>query len=246
MRLNLGRDKRLRIMARTKRGSGSSLVNRPRIVTRRGSISLQELTGSDRKKYPLEREEDLSEMVSMVLDGKSYREVALELRRRRQDRGEEYLLTEGMVKSDVEMALSEWQAANVGRVETVIARELAKLADMDRKLAEDYRGSHKVDAKSYASLRKMGMSHEEIMGMDFAGDQNIILARKVLQDQTLKILGVNKGALSDRGTKNYYNFEGMKPEDMLDMVRGLQDRRYQQVKGVEVPDAKEVGDGEGK
>ena len=229
-------------MGKVKKGSGSSRSSRPRIVTRRGSISLPELTGSQRKKYPMERQEDLSEMVSMVLDGKSYREVALELRRRRQDRGEEYMLTEGMVKADVEMALSEWQAANVGRVETVIARELAKLADMDRKLADDYRASHKIDAKSYASLRRQGLSQEEIMAMDFAGDQNIILARKVLQDQTLRILGVNKGALSDAGAKNYYKFEGMSQDAMLEMVRGLQDRRYQQVKGVDVQgeDVKDV------
>lgn len=92
------------------------------------------------------------------------------------------------------------------------------------------------------------MSHEDIMKMDFAGDQNIILARKVLMDQTLKILGVNKGALGDKGTKNYYKFEGMSEDAMLEMVRGLQDRRYRQVKGVDVQggDVKDVeGEKEG-
>lgn len=221
-------------MGRVKKGSGSSRNSRPKIVTKRGAITLPEVVGTRRVKYAMERQEDLAEMVSMVLDGKGYREVALELRRRRQERGEEYMLTESMVKSDVEMALAEWQAANVGKVETVIARELAKLSDMDRKLAEDYKASHKIDAKSYASLRRQGMTHEEIMSLDFAGDQNIILARKVLQDQTLRILGVNKGALQDGGTKNYYKFEGMSPEAALEMVRGLQDRRYRQVKGVDV------------
>ena len=243
-------------MGKVSKGSGSSLVKRPRVVSKKGGLTLREVTGVQRNKYPIDREEDLSEMVSMVLDGMSYREVAMRLRKKREARGEEYMLTEGMVKADVEMALGEWQAANVGKVEVVIARELAKLADMDRKLAEDFRASHKVDAKSYAALRKIGMSHDEIMGMDFAGDQNIVLARKVLMDQTLKILGVGKGALGDKGTKNYYNFEGMKPEDMLDMVRGLQDRRYAQVTGIEVKDVsgekvdsggsveKEVRDGE--
>lgn len=236
-------------MGKEEKGRGSSR-NRPRVkvVTKKGSLTLRDVTGVARTKYAAEREEDLSEMVSMVLDGKSYREVARVLRERRQSRGEDYMLTEGMVKTDVEMALGEWQSANVGKVEVVIARELAKLADMDRKLAEDYRASQKVDAKSYAALRRIGMSHEDIMSMDFAGDQNIILARKVLMDQTLKILGVNKGALGDNGTKNYYKFEGMSEDAMLEMVRGLQDRRYRQVKGVDVQggDVKDVeGEKEG-
>ena len=230
--------KRLKFMEKGENGGRNQRRPKVKVVTKKGSLTLRDVTGVARTKYAAEREEDLSEMVSMVLDGKSYREVARVLRERRQSRGEDYMLTEGMVKTDVEMALGEWQSANVGKVEVVIARELAKLA-------EDFKASHKVDAKSYAALRRIGMSHEEIMSMDFAGDQNIILARKVLMDQTLKILGVNKGALGDKGTKNYYKFEGMSEDAMLEMVRGLQDRRYRQVKGVDVQGG-EVKDVEGE
>ena len=82
------------------------------------------------------------------------------------------------------------------------------------------------------------MGHDEIMAMDFPGDANIIYTRKVLQDQMLKIMGV-KGMKADSGTKNYYNFEGMDKDAMLEVVRGLQDNRYRQVKGIEVK-AKDV------
>lgn len=223
-------------MGEVKRGSGSARVKRPRVVTKEGVLDLKSVTGSSRQMYPLERQEDLSEMVRLVLDGYSYADVARELSRRRWEKGEEYYLTASMVKADVDGALKEWREANAGEAEKVISRALAKCAVMDRRLAEDYERSRKADGKITAALLKQGMSLEQIQGMEFAGNQDIILARKALMEQELKILGLGKGIVkSEGGTKNVYNFEGLAPEQMLDIVRGLQDRRYAEVKGVDVP-----------
>lgn len=230
-----------------KRGSGSSRM--PRVVSKAGVMSLQAVTGSSRQVYALERLEDLSEMVRLVLDGYSYADVAREMSRRRWDRGEEYYLTASMVRSDVEGALKEWREANAGEAEKVISRALAKCAVMDRRLAEDYERSRRADGKITAALLKQGLSMEEIGAMEFAGNQDIILARKALMDQELRILGLGRGVVKgDGGTKNVYNFEGMSSEQMLEIVRGLQDRKYAEVKGMPVVDVeseKEVsGDGE--
>lgn len=223
-------------MGEVKRGSGSARVKRPRVVTKEGVLDLKSVTGSSRQMYPLERQEDLSEMVRLVLDGYSYADVAKELSRRRWEKGEEYYLTASMVKADVDGALKEWRDANAGEAEKVISRALAKCAVMDRRLAEDYERSRRADGKITAALLKQGLSLEEIQTMEFAGNPDIILARKALMEQELKILGLGKGVVkSEGGTKNVYNFEGMSPDQMLEIVRGLQDRRYAEVKGVSAP-----------
>ena len=60
-------------MGNEEKGRGSSR-NRPKVkvVTKKGSLTLRDVPGVARTKYAAEREEDLSEMVSMVLNGKSY------------------------------------------------------------------------------------------------------------------------------------------------------------------------------
>ena len=223
-------------MARETKGRGSSRVSRPRVLTKEGVLDLKSVVGSNRQMYPLERQEDLSEMVRLVLDGYTFADVAKELSRRRWDKGEECYYSAAMVRADVEGALKEWREANAGEAEKVISRALAKCAVMDRRLAEDYEKSRKADGKVTAALLKQGVSLEEIRKMEFAGNPDIILARKALMEQELKILGLNKGAVkSEGGSKNVYNFEGLSPDQMLEIVRGLQDRKYAEVKGVDVP-----------
>lgn len=224
-------------MVEKAKGSGSTRRSRrPKIITREGTLSLRDITGSNRQMYPIERQEDLSEMVRLVLDGYTFADVAKELSRRRWDKGEEYYLTASMVKADVETALKDWREQNAGEAEKVISRALAKCAVMDRRLAEDYEKSRKADGKITAALLKQGLTLDEIRQMEFAGNPDIILARKALMEQELKILGLGKGVVkSEGGTKNVYNFEGMSPDQMLEIVRGLQDRRYAEVKGVSAP-----------
>lgn len=196
------------------------------------------------RQYETYRELDRGRMVELVLSGKSYADVAKQLKAEREELGQEYGLTAMMVKLDVEGALEEWRATNYAELNRVVDREMMRLSRIGEELQSDYEKSKKADAKAMASMLRTlmgsGMSfadaRAEIDGMEFAGSPDIQRVRMENIQKRLKLAGAEEvGKKVNVGTNNNivnYNFKDVDATELKALARSLQDAKYSVEAGV--------------
>ena len=208
---------------------------------------------ADGREFGAIREYYAPKMVSMYLEGVSYGEIGEKIAKEYLDAGgrnRKFHMSAAMVKRDVTDAVYRWREENGMEVDERIARELARLEDMERKINADYAEAKKPDAKSYASMLKSlmagkgGMTYDQAKAViardlsNFAAGTDYQMARLQIQKQRLAILGIGVGAGARPGvgggqqqnvvggTVNNYNF-GAVPMDVLKEVAGkMQDAAY--------------------
>lgn len=221
------------------------VVKAPQVLTQSGRVTLASATGKAGM-YPVLRLEDTPRMVEMSLSGKSYKDIALILKKEKAEQGIEYNLSAAMVQRDVEAALVEYRASQFANTDKIVNTALAQLGDIYQNLDTDYQRSRKVDSKSAASMLRTligaGMTYEEakaeIDAMDFAGSADIQRAKMENITRRLNILGVNTAPTKSGATENNsqkaasivnYNIKAMDKDMLKNLVKQMQNDKYSQM-----------------
>ena len=191
------------------------------------------------KRNQIDRDKDIWFAVSEVAKGKSYREVAEELNKM----NDNYNLSGEMVRLDVDAAMVEWKKENMSNIDAYIAKELLRIEKIERKVQEDYEKSKTLRPNEYAALMKRGMTVDEIDEMyetrQLGGDPRYVEVLLHLQQQRMRLLGIDKGVDVAQQTIVNYNFGNLSDEALAKMADSLQDTKFE-----EAVEAEMVEDGQ--
>lgn len=186
--------------------------------------------GGRAKRGRLEKAADTWWMVKEVAKGKTYSEVAEEFNAQ----NEGYELTKWRVREAVEEAMVEWKRENIANIDAYIARDLLRIEEIERKVMDNFEISKSsLRPHDYAVLMKRGLSPEEIDEMyasrPMPGDPRYLEVLLHLQQQRLRLLGIDKGADVEQKTVVQYQFNGIGDEALSRMADMLQDGKYKEV-----------------
>lgn len=182
------------------------------------------------KRGRLEKAADTWWMVKEVAKGKTYSEVAEEFNAQ----NEGYQLTKYRVRDAVEEAMVEWKRENIANIDAYIARDLMRIEEIERKVMDNFELSKSsLRPNEYASLMKRGLSPDEIDEMyasrPMPGDPRYLEVLLHLQQQRLRLLGIDKGSDVEQKTVVQYQFNGIGDEALSRMADMLQDGKYKEV-----------------
>lgn len=175
------------------------------------------------KRNALGKAVDAHIVVREVAKGKTYQEVADMLNK---ENG--YSLSRTSVQRMVQEAIMEWKRENMGNIDAVIGRELARIEMLEDKVMEDYEKSKNLRAVDYAALLKRGFKIDEIDEMfkdKTPGNPQFIEAMLHCQMQKLKVLGIDKGYDVPTNTIVNYNFGALNEAQLAAMADKLQDAK---------------------
>lgn len=183
-----------------------------------------------RKRGKLEQCADTWWMVKEIAKGKTYTEVAEEFNAQ----NEGYQLTKYTVRDAVESAMVEWKKENMENIDAYIARDLLRIEEIERKVMDNFELSKSsLRPNEYASLMKRGMTPDEIDEMyssrPMPGDPRYLEVLLHLQQQRLRLLGIDKGSDIEQKTVVQYQFNGIGDEALSRMADMLQDGKYKEV-----------------
>lgn len=181
--------------------------------------------GNFRKRNMLDREKDAWFAVSELARGKTYREIAEELNAKNG-----YSLSHVQVWHDIEDVLVEWKRENMANIDAFIAKELARLEEIEAIVMRNFEKSKLPRPIEYAALIKRDMTPEEIDQMyeergGLAGNPAYLETLLHLQRQRLDLLGIRNGNDVPQQTIVNYNFGDTSLDDLARVADTLQDNK---------------------
>lgn len=185
--------------------------------------------GNNHNRNLIDREKDAWLAVSELARGKTYREIAQELNDKNG-----YHLSHIQVWHDIEEILVEWKRENMSNIDAFIAKELARLEEIESIVIKNFEKSKLPRPNEYASLMKRGMLPEEIDAMyeergGMAGDPRYLETLLHLQKQRLDLLGITHGNDVQQQTIVQYNFGDTNIEDLARLTDVLQDKKREEM-----------------
>lgn len=178
----------------------------------------------------LDREKDRWYAVKRVAQGATYQQVADEIH----ELNPEYTISGEGVRVEVEKALIDWKRENMGNIDAYIAKELWRINEIEKIVMTNFEMSKKgFSPKEYAALMKRGMTPDEIDEMykdrEMAGDPHYLDILLNLQNQRMRLLGINKGNDVASQTVINYQFNGIGDDALEKMADMLQDTKYAEI-----------------
>jgi hypothetical protein len=195
-------------------------AKRSQLVVRRGNNHNRNL---------IDREKDAWFAVGELAKGKTYREIAQELNDKNG-----YNLSHVQVWHDIEEILVEWKRENMANIDAFIAKELARLEEIESIVIKNFEKSKLPRPNEYASLMKRGMTAEEIDQMyeergGMAGDPRYLETLLHLQKQRMDLLGISHGTDVAQTSIVAYNFGNADLGDLAKLADALQDSKKQEL-----------------
>lgn len=184
----------------------------------------QLVVGGQGHRTELDREQDVWYAVAELAKGKSYREIAAALTEKKG-----YHIAFQQVYKDVQEVLVEWKRQNMENIDAYIAKDLARLEEIERIVLQNFEKSKLPRPNEYASLMKRGMTAEEIDEMyeergGMAGDPRYLETLLHLQRQRMDLLGIGRGNDVPQQTIINYGFNDVDLKDLVGVVDKLQDK----------------------
>lgn len=185
--------------------------------------------GNNHNRNLIDREKDAWFAVGELARGKTYREIAQELNERNG-----YNLSHVQVWHDIEEVLVEWKRENMANIDAFIAKELARLEEIESIVIKNFEKSKLPRPNEYASLMKRGMLPEEIDEMyesrgGMAGDPRYLETLLHLQKQRMDLLGISHGTDVAQNTIVQYNFGNADIDDLVKVADILQDNKKNEI-----------------
>ena len=189
----------------------------------------QLVVGGQGHRTELDREQDVWFAVAELAKGKSYREIASELT---ETKG--YHIAFQQVYKDVQEVLVEWKRENMANIDAYIAKDLARLEEIERIVLQNFEKSKLPRPNEYASLMKRGYTAEEIDQMyeergGMAGDPRYLETLLHLQRQRMDLLGIGRGNDVPQNTIVQYNFGDAGVEELSKIADALQDQHQKKI-----------------
>lgn len=189
----------------------------------------QLVVGGQGHRTELDREQDVWFAVAELAKGKSYREIASELTERKG-----YHIAFQQVYKDVQEVLVEWKRENMANIDAYIAKDLARLEEIERIVLQNFEKSKLPRPNEYASLMKRGYTAEEIDQMyeergGMAGDPRYLETLLHLQRQRMDLLGIGRGNDVPQNTIVQYNFGEAGVEELSKIADALQDQHQKKI-----------------
>lgn len=185
-------------------------------------------SGNGHKRNELDKTADMWFAVKELAKGKEYREIAEELKQRNG-----YSISYVQVWHDVEEALVEWKRQNMENIDAYIAKDLARLEEIERIVMQNFEASKTLSPTDYAALMKRGYTQEEIDDMykdkPLAGDPRFLDTLLRVQLQRMKLLGIDKGMDVAQQTIVNYNFGDSRLEDLASLADALQEKKRKEI-----------------
>lgn len=185
--------------------------------------------GNNHNRNLIDREKDAWFAVGELARGKTYREIAQELNDKNG-----YNLSHVQVWHDIEEILVEWKRENMSNIDAFIAKELARLEEIEAIVIKNFEKSKLPRPNEYASLMKRGMMPEEIDEMyeergGMAGDPRYLETLLHLQKQRMDLLGIGHGTDVPQNTIVQYNFGNSNIDDLAKLADVLQDNKRNEI-----------------
>lgn len=189
----------------------------------------QLVVGGQGHRTELDREQDVWFAVAELAKGKSYREIASELTERKG-----YHIAFQQVYKDVQEVLVEWKRENMANIDAYIAKDLARLEEIERIVLQNFEKSKLPRPNEYASLMKRGYTAEEIDQMyeergGMAGDPRYLETLLHLQRQRMDLLGIGRGNDVPQNTVVAYQFNNVDLSTLTELADKLQDDKSKQI-----------------
>ena len=189
----------------------------------------QLVVGGQGHRTELDREQDVWYAVAELAKGKTYREIAQALSEKKG-----YHIAFQQVYKDVQEVLIEWKRQNMENIDAYIAKDLARLEEIERIVLQNFEKSKLPRPNEYASLMKRGMTAEEIDQMyeergGMAGDPRYLETLLHLQRQRMDLLGIGKGNDVPQNTIVQYNFGDAGVEELSKIADALQDQHQKHI-----------------
>ena len=189
----------------------------------------QLVVGGQGHRTELDREQDVWFAVAELAKGKSYREIASELTERKG-----YHIAFQQVYKDVQEVLVEWKRQNMANIDAYIAKDLARLEEIERIVLQNFEKSKLPRPNEYASLMKRGYTAEEIDQMyeergGMAGDPRYLETLLHLQRQRMDLLGIGRGNDVPQNTVVAYQFNNVDLSTLTELADKLQDDKSKQI-----------------
>ena len=183
----------------------------------------QLIVGGQGHRTRLDREQDVWLAVAELAKGKTYREIAALISEKKG-----YPIAFQQVYNDVQEVLVEWKRENMQNIDAFIARECARLEEIERRVLADYEKSKLPRPNEYAALMKRGYTAVEIDEMysergGYAGDPRYLETLLHLQRQRMDLLGINKGNDVAQHTIVNYQFNNVDMSTLSAIADKLQD-----------------------
>lgn len=179
--------------------------------------------GGQGHRTELDREQDVWYAVAELAKGKSYREIAKDLSEKKH-----YNISFQQIYNDVQEVLVEWKRQNMENIDAYIAKDLARLEEIERVVLQNFEKSKLPRPNEYAALMKRGYTAEEIDEMysergGYAGDPRYLETLLHIQRQRMDLLGIGKGNDVAQNTIVQYNFGDASVEELARIADALQD-----------------------
>lgn len=185
--------------------------------------------GNNHNRNLIDREKDAWFAVGELARGKTYREIAQELNDKNG-----YNLSHVQVWHDIEEILVEWKRENMANIDAFIAKELARLEEIESIVIKNFEKSKLPRPNEYASLMKRGLTPEEIDDMynergGMAGDPRYLETLLHLQKQRMDLLGLSHGNDVAQTSIINYNFGDSSIDDLAKLADVLQDNKKKEI-----------------
>lgn len=189
----------------------------------------QLVVGGQGHRTELDREQDVWYAVAELAKGKSYREIATALSEKKG-----YHIAFQQVYKDVQEVLVEWKRQNMENIDAYIAKDLARLEEIERIVLQNFEKSKLPRPNEYASLMKRGYTAEEIDQMyeergGMAGDPRYLETLLHLQRQRMDLLGISKGNDVPQQTVVAYQFNNVDLSDLASLADKMQDDHQKKI-----------------
>ena len=181
------------------------------------------------KRNQLDIEKDTWWAVAELAKGKTYREIAKELSEKNG-----YSISYVQIWHDINDALIEWKRQNLENIDAYIARDLARLEQIEAIVLQNFEKSKLPRPLEYAALMKRGLTMDEIDELyeergGMAGDPRYLANLLHLQAQRMRLLGLDKGADVQQNTIINYSFGNASLEELGRLADQLQDNKRKEI-----------------
>ena len=181
------------------------------------------------KRNQLDIEKDTWYAVAELAKGKTYREIAQELSEKNG-----YSISYVQIWHDINDALIEWKRENMANIDAYIARDLARLEQIEAIVLQNFEKSKLPRPLEYSALMKRGFTMDEIDEMyeardGMAGDPRYLETLLHLQAQRMKLLGLDKGADVQQNTIINYSFGNAPLDELGRLADALQDKKHDEL-----------------
>ena len=181
------------------------------------------------KRNQLDIEKDTWYAVAELAKGKTYREIAKELSEKNG-----YSISYVQIWHDINDALIAWKRENLENIDAYIARDLARLEQIEAIVLQNFEKSKLPRPLEYAALMKRGLTMDEIDELyeergGMAGDPRYLETLLHLQAQRMRLLGLDKGADVQQNTIINYSFGNASLEELGRLADQLQDNKRKEI-----------------